>query len=60
MVGVRWVRWVTLIDEASHTCTSFRETSSKACGRLEASIFSLAAASSTKSIALSGRNRSGM
>mmetsp|Transcript_24731 Transcript_24731/g.53334 ORF Transcript_24731/g.53334 Transcript_24731/m.53334 type:complete len:277 (-) Transcript_24731:105-935(-) len=42
------------------TCMSLRETSSSACGRDVASIFILAAASSMRSMALSGRKRSVM
>mmetsp|Transcript_24046 Transcript_24046/g.81225 ORF Transcript_24046/g.81225 Transcript_24046/m.81225 type:complete len:496 (+) Transcript_24046:282-1769(+) len=41
-------------------CTNRRSTSSSACGRDVASILSFAAASSTRSIALSGRKRSEM
>mmetsp|Transcript_29285 Transcript_29285/g.68997 ORF Transcript_29285/g.68997 Transcript_29285/m.68997 type:complete len:275 (-) Transcript_29285:42-866(-) len=42
------------------TCSSRRDTSSSSCGREVASILSLAAASSMRSMALSGRKRSVM
>mmetsp|Transcript_3085 Transcript_3085/g.8868 ORF Transcript_3085/g.8868 Transcript_3085/m.8868 type:complete len:554 (-) Transcript_3085:1034-2695(-) len=52
----------SLVSENSSilACTSRRSTSSSACGRDVASILSFAAASSTRSIALSGRKRSEM
>ena len=48
----------TLDRRRQHTCSSRRDTSSSSCGREVASILSFAAASSIKSIALSGRKRS--